>query len=162
FAGPVGYAFGGAATVSGGDLNGDGYPDLVITGHASDAVSVLLNNGNGTFQDPVDFGTGDYTTKVSVADLDGDGYPDLVAVNHGDYFPTTASSVSVLINRGDGTFSPKTDYDVASEQKFASSTADLNGDGRPDIVVGFNDGVKVYMNGGNGGIGPPVKYPPSP
>ena len=89
------------------DINGDGKPDLVASNFDSETgianLSVLLGNGNGTFQSPRTFGSYDRPRDVAVADLNGDGRPDLVAV--------TSSGVEVLLSsrysngRFDGDFS---------------------------------------------------------
>ncbi len=89
------------------DVNGDGKPDLVVTNEcasssncANGTVSVLLGNGDGTFQAAVAYGSGGYeANSVAVADVNGDGKPDLLVVNQqvngGDAYYGT---VGVLIN----------------------------------------------------------------
>src|SRR4030067_3546001 len=92
------------------DLDGDGDFDLV-TANASlgiNTVSILKNNGNGTFAAKVDYGTGSRPFSVIASDLDGDGDKYLVTANIGNYI--TTSTVSVLKNNGDGTFAPKINY----------------------------------------------------
>ena len=64
-----------------GDVNGDGKPDLVVANCNSDTVSVLLGNGNGTFQAQQTFSTGFDPVSVAVGDVNGDGIPDLVVAN---------------------------------------------------------------------------------
>src|SRR4051794_29530382 len=74
FAQPVEYGTPGpAAAVAITDLNGDGYADIVAT---SGAACVFINNGDGTFQPEVTYGTGAFGTRwVVTADLTGDGKP---------------------------------------------------------------------------------------
>ena len=74
------------------DLNGDGKPDLAVSNFYSDTVSVLLNNGNGTFAARVDYPTGWYPVSVAAADFNGDGRVDLATANGGD------GTVSVLLS----------------------------------------------------------------
>ena len=64
------------------DVNGDGKPDLVVANYGSNTVSVLLGNGNGTFQAQQTFATGTIPYSVAVADVNGDGKPDLVVANY--------------------------------------------------------------------------------
>ena len=80
------------------DLNGDTVPDLVTANFRSDDVSVLLGNGDGSFQAAVAFAAGDGPFSVAVADLDGDSVPDLVTAN------IDGDDVSVLLGNGDGSF----------------------------------------------------------
>ena len=83
------------------DLNGDGRPDIVTTNSADNTVSVLLGNGDGTFQPQQTFAVGRSPRGLAVADLTGDGIPDLVVANYND------NTVSVLMGNGDGTFQPQ-------------------------------------------------------
>ena len=64
-----------------GDVNGDGKPDIVVANAGSNTVSVLLGNGNGTFQAQQTFATGIHPMSVVVGDLTGDGKPDIVVAN---------------------------------------------------------------------------------
>jgi hypothetical protein len=73
-------------------------PALAVANLYSDNVTVLLNNGNGTFGTPANYGAGDSPTSVFSNDFDGDGDNDLAVAN------THSANVSVLLNNGDGTF----------------------------------------------------------
>jgi hypothetical protein len=74
-----------------GDLNGDGAPDLAVANYASDTVSVLLGNGDGSYAAKVDYLTGNDPASVAIGDLNGDDAPDLVVANG------PSSTVSVLL-----------------------------------------------------------------
>jgi len=82
----------GPLSVTTGDLNGDGKLDLAVANETADTVSVLLGNGNGTFQTKVDDAVGSQPLSVTTGDLNGDGKVDLATAN------ANADSVSVLLN----------------------------------------------------------------
>ena len=149
-----------------GDLNGDGNPDLA-TANLSDSLSVLVNRGDGTFGTKVDYRAGSGPQSLAIGDLNGDRKPDLVTAN-ANTTPAGGSldSVSVLLNRGDGTFRPKFDYYGAAKRGLPSrlsfgsvALAELNGDAREDVVIG-NDArtVSVFVNLGAGRLGPRIDY----
>jgi AbrB family looped-hinge helix DNA binding protein len=158
FATKVDYGTGsGPRSISLGDLNGDGKPDLAITNFNTNTVSVLLNNGDGTFASEIDYTVGSNPFSIAMGDLNGDGKEDLAVVNHAN----GPSSLSILMNNGDGTFAPKVDY---ATETFAVGIAmgDLNGDGKPDLAVGnvfFSaPRVAIYMNNGDGTFAARVTY----
>ena len=153
-----------AQSVAIGDLNGDGKADLVTASPEAHAVSVLINRGDASFQAKVDYGLGSFTYPASVAisDLNGDGKPDLATANsgNGDFIGTT---VSVLLNRGDGSFHASVDYDTARQPRSVA-IGDLNGDGKPDLVtvnafVRDAGTISVLLNSGDGSFGTKVEYP---
>ncbi len=126
-----------------GDLNGDRKPDLTTANNHARTVSVLLNKGDGTFNAKRDYGTRQHPESVAIGDLNGDGSPDLATANHGLWVHT----VSVLLNKGDGTFQAKLDYGTGA---FDSSVAigDLNGDSKRDLVTAdyLLNSVSVLLN----------------
>ena len=139
FAQAVDYPTGMAPiSVAAADLNGDGTPDLAVANQNSNAVSVLLNTGNGTFAVKVDYPTGALSYSVAAADLNGDGKPDLVVAG--------SNKVSVLLNNGNGTFAAKVDYPTGTGA-ISVAAADLNGDGKLDLAVANQFGeVSVLLS----------------
>jgi hypothetical protein len=137
-----------------GDLTGDGKPDLA-TGNRSDTVSVLANNGNGTFDSPVDYRAGSGPRAIAIGDLSGDGRLDLATANTN----VDVYTVSVLINRGDGTFRAKRDY-RAGNGPLSVVIGDLNGDGSRDLAAAdvSGNGVSVFVNKGSGTFLPRRDY----
>ena len=136
------------------DLNGDQRPDLAVTDHSSDIVSVLLGNGDGTFAPHIWFRTDRNPTGLALGDLNGDGKADLAVTN---YFSTT---ISVLLGNGDGTFQAAQDFGVGLAP-MSVAIADFNGDGRPDLAAAnyFEGTVSVLMAGG--GAPPPKVATPT-
>ena len=135
-------------------MNGDGKLDLVaLTPY--NGVFIFLGNGDGTFQAPVAYATGCTTgtgpcNALAVGDLNGDGKPDLAL----DANETTGGGISILLNNGTGAFGTATYYPVAISGVFAGAgiaIGDVNGDKKPDVVVGSSSVTAiVYLNQGGG------------
>jgi hypothetical protein len=138
-----------APAVAVADVNGDGKPDIVVSNNcASDPgnascstdgnVAVLLGNGDGTFHAAVAYDSGGFLAQsVAIADVNGDGKPDLMVVNRYGSTPDGSGdgTVAVLLSNGDGTFQAAVNYDTGALQSEAVAVADVNGDGKPDLVV---------------------------
>jgi len=128
------------------DANGDGKPDLLVshaqfcTGSSPNAscIGVLLGNGDGSFQPAVTYESGGIGAwSLTAADFNGDGKVD-VAVAHQCRPPSCtgpAAVVGVLAGNGDGSFQPAVTYTTHSPSVLALA-ADVNGDGKPDLVIG--------------------------
>jgi hypothetical protein len=117
-----------------GDFNGDNVADMAVVGNSG--LSVLLGNGDGTFQAAVTY-AGFGPDSVAVGDFNGDGKADLAVPN------LNANTVSVLLGNGDGTFQTAVNYPAGNTPNSAA-VADFNGDGFPDLV--FSDAKDSYVN----------------
>jgi hypothetical protein len=127
----------GAKAVAVADFNRDGKPDLVVAnlcissceGDSDGAVSLLLGNGDGTFQSPATYPSGGTEAdSIAAGDMNGDGSPD-VAVGNQD------GGLGVLLNDGSGLLLPVVVYNPGGSPPSAEGVMDVNGDGKPDIVV---------------------------
>ena len=114
-----------------GDFTGDGQLDLAVANDGRTTVSVLLGNGDGTFQPAVDYAVGSIPIAIVAGDFNGDGHLDLAVVNAD--FGTTAH-VSVLLGNGDGTFQPQVSYAVGRGPARIVA-GDFTGDGHLDLAV---------------------------
>lgn len=125
------------------DINGDGKPDLIVEDtecckSANGAVSVLLGNGDGSFQPFIMYksGAGGWGTSVAVADVNGDGKPDIVATDQcASANCLNNGLVAVLLGNGDGTLQAAQAYSAGGFLTNSVAVADVNGDGKPDLVV---------------------------
>jgi hypothetical protein len=132
-------------SVAVGDFNGDGKLDLATANELENTLSVLLGNGDGTFQTHVDYATVGDCRQVATGDFNGDGKLDLV-VSSGSY-----NAVSVLLGNGDGTFQAQTQYQMSGTNNPYLIVADLNKDGKLDLAVASDDGwVFVLLGNGDG------------
>jgi VCBS repeat-containing protein len=146
FAPIVDYATGtDPRSVTSADVNGNGKLDLIVANTVSNTVSVLKNNGDGTFATKVDYATGSLPLSVTSADVNGDGKADLIVANG------WSNTVSVLKNNGDGTFATKVDYETGLYPSSVTS-ADVNRDGKFDLIVANMNSqtVSVFNNNGDG------------
>jgi hypothetical protein len=205
FSAPANYPVGIApSNLAVGDCNGDGKQDFAVANSGTGNVSILLGNGDGTFQQAIDFTAGSPLTFVAVGDFNGDGKLDLAVANG------SANRISILLGKGDGTFELPLQYNTVgalygvnqlhqlcvSEGVFALlgngngtfsvsaseylprascwyppppwnpyapnlAIADLNNDGKPDLVVpvvvpkpsivgGQKTAVWVFLGNGDG------------
>jgi hypothetical protein len=131
------------------DINGDGKIDLIAASAGINnnpgAISVRLGNGDGTFQNQVNYFAGGNPFSLVVADLNGDGKLDLAVADETD------STVSVLLGNGKGAFGFATSFPTGT-LPFWVAAADVDGDGKLDLITAnenTND-VSVLIGKGNG------------
>jgi hypothetical protein len=145
------------------DVNGDGKPDLVAVGASASTydvqLTVSLGNGDGTFQAPtkLTLSSGQYLSGIglAVADFNGDGKPDVALTN-----PFSLLSSGIVFGNGDGSFQYTGDVngtyvnqDIALALYGAAVTYDINGDGKPDLLVGSTELLSQSTSGSSGGSG---------
>jgi hypothetical protein len=135
-----------------GDFDNDGRQDVATADPNTDVLSVVLGNGDGTFQPaqtlapgaPVCQGCLVQPRAIKVADFNGDGRQDLATGNARGSDPPTESGVSILLGRGDGTFEPPQEF--ATENGTASLVvADFNNDGMPDLATANHESSSVTI-----------------
>jgi hypothetical protein len=124
-------------SITTGDLNGDGYLDIVVAKYSGQSVAVFLNDGKGNFGNPADYPTvgPSAADNAVIADLNHDGIPDLVVA-----CPGGIPGVNVFLGKGDGTFGIPSLYTAYYAPYGASAlvVADFNLDGNLDIVSVIN------------------------
>ncbi len=126
------------------------------------------NRSNPIFLTAPTYGSGGYFAEsVAVKDVNGDGKPDLVVANEcSDTACMKHGFVGVVLGNGDGTFQPAVTYDSGGYSAFSVAVADVNGDGKPDLVVAnecassncTNGGVGVLLGKGDGTFQAAVSY----
>jgi hypothetical protein len=150
------FSTGGGATfapysVAVGDFNSDGRLDLATADERINTASVLLGNGDGTFQSHVDYDTGADSRQVATGDFNGDGNLDLAV--------SSSEGVSILWGNGDGTFQSQTLYGLGTTDNPYLVIADLNGDGKLDLAVANTAGsVSILLGNGDGSFQSSVTY----
>ncbi len=163
----VGYSSGGKdyigtpGQVAVADLNGDAKPDVVMANYHISAVDVLMGNGDGTLQPAVSyFPGGQFPVAIAIADVNGDGKPDLIVVDQCSTGCEDDAVVSVLLGNGDGTFQSAVAYDSGGTTADSVAVADVNHDGKLDLIVSnYGTGtVGVLLGNGDGTFQPVVDY----
>jgi hypothetical protein len=167
--GPTTGSSGAGISFTVGDFNGDGIPDIAVTGGLGLGVDILLGNGDGSFTDGAIYlnGSGLDADGVAVGDFNGDGKADLVV---SDFMNQT---ITILTGNGNGTFTVGTPVSTGMP---AGSTAyqrqvvagDFNGDGKTDVAVVIDgnttsdSSLSVLLGNGDGTFGAPSTFTATP
>jgi hypothetical protein len=141
------------------DVNRDGKPDLAVVGGYGVAsyysVTVLINQGDGTFPHATAYPALKYPWTAVVGDFNGDGKPDIAvaSVTTTSTGQDNGGAVSVFLGNGDGTFEPRLDSPT-SNFPFVIAPGDFNGDGKLDLVVvegtPYGELLSTWIGNGDG------------
>jgi alpha-tubulin suppressor-like RCC1 family protein/Leucine-rich repeat (LRR) protein len=136
-----------------GDFNNDGKPDLAVGEVNSSSISTLLGNGTGGFGPASHFPAGPNPLFLAIGDVNGDGITDLISANK------DSNNVSILLGDGNGGFGPPNIHGVGISP-LGIAAQDLNGDGRVDLVATNNgsNNVSILTGDGLGGFSSPSNF----
>ncbi len=144
----------GTFSVTTGDFNSDGKPDIVTANFYRNNVSLLLNQGGGTFQSATTFAVGATPIAVTTGDFNNDGKLDFATANY------NANSISIRLGNGNGTFQSAVNSAVGTNPQFVMA-GDFNNDGLLDIATanyGSNN-ASILLGNGDGTFQSRVNYP---
>ena len=150
---PVGICPCGISCIKSYDVNSDGNLDLIVANQASNNVSILIGNGLGSFNNPINYNVGSFPWSVEIADLNGDSFIDIVTSNQ------NSNNVSVLIGNSSGIFSNSVNYSVGNLPEQLK-LVDFDLDGIKDIATtdkGSNQ-ISVLKGIGNGSFSSSFTY----
>ena len=151
------------------DVNGDGKLDAIVANHCSTCsggdvngvVGVLLGNGDGTFQQPLQASSGAVMAlALAAGDLNRDGKMDLVVAHQCAKVPDCGDGpvIGILFGNGDGSFQPATMYDSPGQFPTSIALADFNGDHKLDLEMMDSSIITVSLGNGDGTFQVPSTY----
>jgi hypothetical protein len=154
FQSPTNFPGGGPGTEIQGfsltDLNNDGKPDVILVanglGGGFGVLNVVLNAGDGTFGAPSTYFASSPDGSPAVADFNGDGQPDVLV-------GSDTNGIAFLARKADGTFQPATyitNTACGTSCAVGLIEADVNGDGKPDVVAASAKSFQVLLGNGDG------------
>ena len=124
-----------------GDFNGDGKTDLVA-GAVAGGLSVLIGNGDGTFQPPVQYSVANSLTGLVTVDVDGDGALDLVITNADNF--NSLGYLTIYVGNGNGTFRSPLTYPIAY-LPAGLTVGDFDQSGHPDVAIAIASQSQVRV-----------------
>ncbi len=127
------------------DFNMDGEIDICTADINDNTVSILLGNGDGTFQPRVVINVGSTPRGIAVLDFDGDGFIDIVTTNNGGN-----GNVSLIGNLGGGLFTSAQQIEFGITGEWSLTATDMNHDGIFDLVIGASSAQAIMIQLGNG------------
>ena len=145
-------------SVAAGDFNHDGKLDLAFANTGAygfdDGMFIVLGNGNGTFQAPLEYHAGRGPAYIVTADFNHDGHLDIATLNSG-YNGEGDETLSIFLGVGNGNFIPNsTQYAPYSPDLLGASglaVGDIDQDGDLDILTtGASNDVAMFLNDGAG------------
>jgi hypothetical protein len=136
-------------TMAVGDIDGDHRLDVLIG--RSLGFDLFFGKGDGTFETPLAFTAKGPSVRFVIADLDGDGDAEILSCEFG------ANTVTVTVNLGSRSFAAPVTYDTGGGNPYDLIVADVNGDGKPDVVASLANGqvLAAFAGNGNGSLGKP-------
>ena len=141
-------------SLAAGDFNNDGKLDIAVGNTATSDVSILLGNGDGTFQAPINTKLPGDVGALAAGDLNKDGKLDLAVMT----WQNNLGAISILPGQGDGTFGTSATF--ASGGGGPIAAADVNNDGNLDLVIptGPTSKLTVFLGNGDGTFKAPIMH----
>lgn len=143
------------------DINNDGYSDILTANEADNSLSVLLNRGDGSFIESVNYAVGEQPVALTLDDFNQDGFADIAVAN------SNASNgfISILLNQRNGDFEPILPLPNRTVQSFETSgskellVADFNNDGLDDLLsVDYSNSIFLQTNNDNATFATPIEF----
>jgi hypothetical protein len=156
-------------TVTSADFNNDGKPDIAVVDFGdpnvgdNGGVSILIGNGDGTFQPAKNLTVGKNPTRIAAGDFNSDGNSDLLVVRAGDDTGGDYGDATIFPGNGDGTFGSGQVL-APGRNPSAVAVSDLNGDHKLDLLFGNSsnfrndNSVAILLGNGDGTFQSPVVY----